>query len=578
MFLLGCDTATLAGSQSHEEILWHENFDIDHIFTHVNGVRFAELLRQAKYPESKVKFIEEGFSSGFSLNYEGPSDVKMESSNLKLRIGNKVELWNKVMKEVGEKRYTGPFEQVPYDSYIQSPIGLVPKDGGRKTRLIFHLSYPRNTGTSVNANIPVEKCKVVYPDFDEAVQMCIKAGINCNLGKSDMSAAFRHMPLKVCDYKYLIMKAQHPVSLKYYYFIDKCLPFGSSVSCLHFQAISDAIAYVVAFRNHNKDPLNYLDDFLFVALMKYCCDEQIRNFLQVCEEINFPVAMDKTFWGTPVLIFLGLLLDAERQLVCVPAEKIAKAMEMINYFTDRKNKKVTVHQLQQLCGYLNFLCRCIIPGRAFMTRLYSHFTGLSKLKPYHHLRIKEESRLDLMVWKQFLSTPQAFCRPFMDAAEIDAETRQMYSDASGKIGMGAICYSSRMYTAWPEDFLKEKPTIEYLELYALVAGVLRWGHRFKNRRVRLFCDNMGVVHMVNNNSAHGKNCMILIRTLVLESLKQNVRIFAKYINTKANGIPDSLSRLDLDRFRKLSPHMEDNPVQIPNEIWPVRKVWTGKEE
>ena len=47
------------------------------------------------------------------------------------------------MKEVKEGRYAGPFESIPFDSYIQSPIGLVPKDGGKDTRLIFHLSYIR---------------------------------------------------------------------------------------------------------------------------------------------------------------------------------------------------------------------------------------------------------------------------------------------------------------------------------------------------------------------------------------------------------------------------------------------------
>ena len=48
-----------------------------------------------------------------------------------------MELWNKVMKEVELGRYVGPVERPPFDSYVQSPIGLVPKDKGLKTRLIF---------------------------------------------------------------------------------------------------------------------------------------------------------------------------------------------------------------------------------------------------------------------------------------------------------------------------------------------------------------------------------------------------------------------------------------------------------
>ena len=31
------------------------------------------------------------------------------------------------MKEVKVKRLAGPYEEVPFENYIQSPIGLVPK-------------------------------------------------------------------------------------------------------------------------------------------------------------------------------------------------------------------------------------------------------------------------------------------------------------------------------------------------------------------------------------------------------------------------------------------------------------------
>ena len=44
------------------------------------------------------------------------------------------------MKEVEAKRVAGLYDKIPFENYIQSPVGLVPKAGG-KTRMIFHLSY-----------------------------------------------------------------------------------------------------------------------------------------------------------------------------------------------------------------------------------------------------------------------------------------------------------------------------------------------------------------------------------------------------------------------------------------------------
>ena len=141
---------------------------------------FHELLIQSGYDKLETEFLVDGFKNGFSIGYEGPEDVKITSPNLKFReVSSPTELWNKVMKEVKEQRYAGPFEQIPFEHFIQSPIGLVPKDGGKNTRLIFHLSYPRGQKkVSVNANTPEDICKVKYPDFNEAIQLCIKAGKN----------------------------------------------------------------------------------------------------------------------------------------------------------------------------------------------------------------------------------------------------------------------------------------------------------------------------------------------------------------------------------------------------------------
>ena len=101
------------------------------------------LLKNAQYKPDEIEFLVDGFKNGFDLGYRGDDNVQITSENLKFRVGDETELWNKVMKEVKLKRYAGPFKTIPYNNFIQSPIGLVPKDGGKSTRLIFHLSYPR---------------------------------------------------------------------------------------------------------------------------------------------------------------------------------------------------------------------------------------------------------------------------------------------------------------------------------------------------------------------------------------------------------------------------------------------------
>ena len=77
-------------------------------------------------------------------------------------MGNLQILWDKLVKEVRLGRVAGPFDQIPFEHFIQSPIGLVPKDNGKQTRLIFHLSYEFEDGHSLNYHTPKEFCSIVW--------------------------------------------------------------------------------------------------------------------------------------------------------------------------------------------------------------------------------------------------------------------------------------------------------------------------------------------------------------------------------------------------------------------------------
>ena len=377
-----------------------------------------------------------------------------------------------------------------------------------------------------------------YPDFLDAIELCLKEGKSCKIARSDIKAAFRNLGILPLFWKYLIMKAECPLDGKTYYFVDKCLPFGASISCSQFQWVSNALAHVVSSRTL-KPLVNYLDDYLTMALIKLVSNNQIREFLRVCEIIGFPVALEKTFWATTLLTFLGLLIDTVYQTVLIPKKKIERAVNLISEILTKNSRKVMVRQLQKLCGFLNFLGRAIVPGRAFTRRLYPcNNSKYTNLLPHHHLRITAEIKLDLQIWLRFLETPQAFCRPFMDFRKfVSADKVMMTSDASlnPKLGIGAICMRSWMYQQWDLKFmLQHKPSIKFAELYAVLAGLITWVHRFRNRRIILFCDNESVCKMINKNTSSCKQCMSLTRILVLYSLQENVRIFAKHLSSRDN--------------------------------------------
>ena len=436
------------------------------------------------------------------------------------------------------------------------------------------MSYPRNGDKSVNANTPADLCKVNYPPFEEAIKICLGFGPSCYIAKSDLISAFRILGINPRFWRFLVMKAQSPLDQRIYYFFDKCMPFGSAISCANFQKVSDAISYLVSYRT-GRPNINYLDDFFFAELLKLLCNNQVKTFMQICAEINFPVSIEKTFWGTTLMTFLGLLIDTARQVVLIPKDKIDKTLDLLQFVLNKR--RIKLRCLQSLCGSLNFLCKCVVPGRAFTRRLYAADAHLTCQD--HHLPVTEEMRLDLHVWHCFLKQPDVFCRPFIQFDDVTPFITDFHTDASGnpELGAGGHCNKEWFILQWDKTyFTNHSPSIDYLELYGLTVGLRLWLSKFQNQSIVVFCDNMGVVHMVNNNTSSCKRCMVLLRIIVLMALQFNVSISALHVPTRQNVFADLLSRLKYAKFRQEARRQRrffnGAPTPIPDDMWPMEKL------
>ena len=327
---------------------------------------------------------------------------------------------------------------------------------------------------------------------------------------------------------------------------------------------------------------NYLDDFLFIAVTRDECDRMMTGFLLLCKRINCPVSDEKTEWSTVIITFLGTLLDGERHCLCIPEEKRVKALNQLRWI--KSKKKATVKEIQKLTGLLNFLNRALVLGHVFTWRMYAKIGNQTttakgfKLKQHHHVSLDAEFKLDAGVWELFLENAAAsvLCRPFVDRDMFSTSHEiNFYTDASGRIGYGTFFNGRWLYGEWDRSFLQSaEPSIEYLELFALTAGILTWGRFLTDTRIIIFCDSQAVVEMVNKTTSNCKNCMHLLRLLVLDGLRHNRRLSVKYVRSADNILADSLSRLKFDVFWKHAPAgTEASPWKIPRELWPIQKFW-----
>ena len=93
-------------------------------------------------------------------------------------------------------------------------------------------------------------------------------------------------------------------------------------------------------------------------------------------------------------------------------------------------------------------------------------------KPHHRLRLTRQTKLDLGLWLDFLShfNGRSF---FLSDVFLTGDYLELYTDAAGGIGYGALCGSEWFYGLWPVAW--RSLNISVLELYPIMAAVHIWG-------------------------------------------------------------------------------------------------------
>lgn len=503
------------------------------------------------YDPALSEYLLSGFRSGFSLQFQGER-VESRAVNLKSALENPQLVTTKLGKEIAAGRIIGPITCTP-KGFRSSPLGLVPKKEAGEYRLIHHLSYPE--GASVNDGIPPEHTFVRYASIQDAISIIKAHQGTMYLAKSDIQSAFRIIPVSPSDYPLLGIEWEGQL------YMDRVLAMGCSSSCAIFEKFSTAIEWIAVHKLGIRNMVHVIDDFLIIAESEASCAEYLRRFQKFCGKVGIPLSPEKTFGPATMLPFLGITLDTVALEARLPEDKIEKCRGMID--TMLAKPKVILRELQSLIGLLNFACSIIIAGRAFLRRLIDLTIGHTK--PHYHIRITNEVREDLAVWKTFFDGYN--CRSFFhDEQWLSSDHIRLFTDASGGLGYGAICGTHWFSGRWPDEW-KSLP-IATLELFPIMISLRIWAHRWENKKILFMSDNMAVVAIINKQTSKDKNIMSMVRVMVSICLKHNIMFASQHVPGKLNVLADRLSRLQLQEFRQLAPEADPCPTRVPDVTRP----------
>ena len=220
--------------------------------------------------------------------------------------------------------------------------------------------------------------------------------------------------------------------------------------------------------------------------------------------------------------------------------------------------------LQSIIGLLNFSCRVVVPGWAFLRRLIALTKGLTR--PFHHVRLNKEAISVIEAWLQFISEYNG-CYVVTPWKIISSTKLHIHTDAAGSIGYAAVMDSEWFQGTWPEDW--KSLSIACLELFAIFLSLEIWTQKLQNKCIISHTDNMSIVSIINSQTSSKHPAIIfLVRKMILTSLINNIIFKAVHIPGHSNGIADLLSRSQVNRAWTVDRNLRVYPIGIPHHLCP----------
>ena len=455
-----------------------------------------------------------------------------------------------LLEESTTGRILGPFSpHTILNIHINRLASYQKKSQVGKWRLITDLSFPE--GHSINDAISAELCTLQYISVDQVALAAMQMGQGALLAKTDIKAAYHLIPVHPGDRVWLGMKWNHLI------YVDTRLPFGLRSAPKLFNAVADALEWCI-YRQGVKYIHHYLDDFVVIGPPGSSkCQEYLHILERECAYLGVPLASEKREGPSPVITFLGIIIDTLQGQLHLPEDKLQRMMQIVSEWLPRK--VCTRRELESLIGTLQHAAKVIRPGRSFLRRAIS-LLSIAK-RPHHHIRLNHEFKSDLMWWKVFGSHWNGASLLVIPQATPQA---MLTSDASGSWGCGAWSGSDWFQLQW--DKLSASKQITIKELVLIVIAAVIWDHSWRGHQVVSRCDNSAVVAIINSRYSREKDLMQLLRCLFFIEAHFEFHIRAIHLPGEHNVQADDLSRNRLSAFLEKVPEANSLPSSVPSSL------------
>lgn len=476
-----------------------------------------------------------------------------------------------IKKEIKLGAMFGPFLTIPWDKRVGiSPLHSRPRRNSSRRRVLLDLSWPRSGG-SVNDGIPSDTylgkpMRLHYPSVDTLANRIADLhqrhpSETIQIYGVDMNRAYRQLNLDPFDYPLVGMY------WKGFFFWDCHSPMGLRSASMFCQRTTNSFCYIHQKRGYWL--MAYQDD-LNGAELQNKAREAFSTLLKMLSDLNIDLSHDKTVEPTTCAEVLGIWFDTELQIIAVTPDRIVDSLKLLEEWRFKKVASKT--ELQSIIGKLQFMAKCMRPGRVFIARL---LTELRKMGTANHLEVSRDMKMDLKFWYEFL--PKFNGVSVMRNVDTAVPGTDISSDCNLK-ACGGFCHNEYFHHRFPVQVLNDTTHISERELLTVVVALKTWGSKIRGKKVYFHCDNEAAVQCVNSGRARNNFMQQCLREIVYLSAIGGFEVKLTHVSSVNNSIPDALSRWydgaeHRRRFRRLTQGMKIKQIRLSDTHFNWSCAW-----
>ena len=426
--------------------------------------------------------------------------------------------------------------QSPTQPRVVSPLGVVPKPGSGKLRLIWDGRY-------VNEY-------VVTPDLTyESLSFLPEVlAPNDYMFSLDLKSGYHHLDIHPDYWEFLGFQWQG----QYYVFTQ--LPFGLAPACWAFSKLTREV--LTFFRRQGITCTGYIDDSAYASASQEQLMCHQRTVLLTWENLGFLLNWEKSqLTATRTLKYLGMWVDTAAGTFFVPEEKRLRFIHMCQLIANNPTQPVPVKTIASVKGQLLSMSWAFgsVAVRIFSRPLDMDITAAPTWNSV--IRISDASLDALNFWITTFDKFNGLARiwgpsQFHTIIHTDAAG----ADLNTLGGWGAwLCNPKDKGTQqkiakgrWLTEQSAQSST--WQELTAILLALKAFhGHekRLKEQNVLVYTDSLNASLSINKGSSRAPHCLEVRKEIFWFCLQEDIRLEAAWIPREENEEADALSK-DVD--------------------------------